>query len=95
VFPTVAHPGILNGKRGLAGVWRLIPSRRKPSVVWDKALSCRKQKDLGAEPPALGIFLQFFNKNNAFYAYFGQNSYFKTVIHQLKSVTNVTRVLSL
>jgi len=34
-------------------------------------------KGFGSETPALGDFLQFFNKNNTFYAYFGQNSYLK------------------
>jgi len=36
---------------------------------------------LGAE----GRFLQFFNKNNAFNAYFGRNSYYKATTHQLKA----------
>jgi len=30
-------------------------------------------------------FLQFFNKNNTFYAYFGQNRYFKAITYQLKA----------
>jgi len=34
---------------------------------------------LGAKP------LQFLNKNNVFYAYFGKNSYFKAITHQLKA----------
>jgi len=29
--------------------------------------------------------LQFFNKNNAFFAYFGQNHYFKAKTTQLKA----------
>jgi len=38
------------------------------------------------ESPSVGRFLQFFNENNAhFYAYFGQNSYFKAITHQLKT----------
>jgi len=36
-----------------------------------KAPICWRQGGLGAEPLALGDFCNFFNKNNAFYAYFG------------------------
>jgi len=37
----------------------------------------------GLEAKALGDFCNFFNKNNAFIAYYGQNSYFKAITHQL------------
>jgi len=49
----------------------------------------------GDEAPAAGgwgsgrsaqRFLQFFNKITDFYAYFGKNSYFKAIIHQLKAI---------
>jgi len=34
-----------------------------------------------------GRFLQFLNKKKThFYAYFGQNSYFKAITHQLKAL---------
>jgi len=32
-----------------------------------------------------GEFLQFFNKKTNFFAYFGQNRYFKAIAHQLKA----------
>jgi len=40
---------------------------------------------VGAEPPGLGDFCNFSVKMTYFYAYFGQNSYFKAIIHQLKA----------
>jgi len=39
----------------------------------------------GGEVASAGQFLQFFNKNDAFYAYFGQNSHFKAITHQLQA----------
>jgi len=39
-------------------------------------------------------FLQFFEKDNAFYAYFGQNSYFKATTHQLKAFEISQNVLN-
>jgi len=38
---------------------------------------------LGAEPPALGEFSKFSIKITPFYAYYGQNSYFKAITYQL------------
>jgi len=55
--------------------------------------------DLGAKSPAVGgkgiwsqsrcwgIFLQFFNKNNAILGMFGQNSYFNAISRQSKAFT--------
>jgi len=51
----------------------------------DKASNRRRQGDLGAEPPALGDFCNFSIKITYFYAYFGQNSYFKAITYQLKA----------
>jgi len=39
----------------------------------------------GAKSPALGDFCNFLIKTTHFYAYFGQNSYFKAITHQLKA----------
>jgi len=44
-----------------------------------------KQGGLGEESPALGDFCNFSIKRTHFYAYFGQNSYFKAITHQLKA----------
>jgi len=40
---------------------------------------------VGGGGGGLGGFLQFFNKNTHFYAYFGQTSSFKAITHQLKA----------
>jgi len=48
----------------------------------------------GSEAPIAGRFLQNFNKNNAFYAYFDQNSYFKAIIHQFKAFKSSLNVLN-
>jgi len=40
---------------------------------------------VGGWAQSSGQFLQFFNKNNAFYAYFVQNTCFKAIIHQSKA----------
>jgi len=50
-----------------------------------KAPSRRRQGGLGAETPSLGDFYNFSIKITNFYAYFGQNSYFKAIMHQLKA----------
>jgi len=44
-----------------------------------KVLGWRRQRqgDLEVEPPMLGDFFNFSIKRMHFYAYFGQNSYFK------------------
>jgi len=39
----------------------------------------------GRKVPALGDFCNFSIKITHFYAYFGQNGYFKAIIHQLKA----------
>jgi len=57
----------------LAGVWGA------------KAPSHWRQGGLGAESPALGNFCYFSIKIMHFYAYFGQNSCFKAITHQLKA----------
>jgi len=62
--------------------------RSQTAEVWGsgvKALSRRRQKDLGTKFPALGDFCTFSIKTTHFEAYFGQNSYFKAFIHQLKA----------
>jgi len=41
-----------------------------------------------------GRSLQFFNKSNAFFAYFGQNSYFKAITHQSKTFKISLNVLN-
>jgi len=46
------------------------------------------------EAPSAGRFLQLLNKNNTFYAYFGQNSYFKVITHQLKAFKISLNVLN-
>jgi len=43
----------------------------------------------GAELSVLGDFCNFLTKLTHFYAYFGQNSYFKVIIHQLKAFKSV------
>jgi len=46
------------------------------------APSSRRQEGVGAKPLALGDFsIQITH----FYAYFGQNNYFKAITHQLKA----------
>jgi len=40
---------------------------------------------MGEKPSALGDFCNFSTKLTHFYAYFGQNSYFKAITHQLKA----------
>jgi len=48
----------------------------------------------GSGAPSAGRFLQVLNKNNAFYAYFGQNTYFKAITHQLKALKISLNVLN-
>jgi len=38
-----------------------------------------------AKHPVLGDFYNFIIKITHFYAYYGQNSYFKAILHQLKA----------
>jgi len=44
-----------------------------------------RQEGLGAKPPASGDICNFSIKITHCYAYFGQNSYFKAITHQLKA----------
>jgi len=41
-------------------------------------------RGFGGKAHSAGRFLQFFDKNKTF-LYFGQNSYFKAITHQLKA----------
>jgi len=50
-----------------------------------KAPSRRRQRGLGVESPALGEFCNFSIKLTHFYAYIGQNSYFKAITQQIKT----------
>jgi len=85
--------------RGLAGVWGRNPSRWRPFGVWGQSPAAGgwgfgakpstpggKGDCMEAEPPAAG---DFFNKKTHFYAYFGQNSYFKAITLQLKGFKSV------
>jgi len=45
----------------------------------------------GGKAPALGEFCNFSIKITHFYAYFGLNSYFKAVNHQLKAFENQSK----
>jgi len=49
---------------------------------------------LGEEPPALGHFYIFLIKITHIYVYFGQNSYFKAITHQLKVLKISLNVLN-
>jgi len=83
----VAQPVILNrgGRRPQSPEAIGVGGRSSPAAG-GKAPNRRKQGGLGAEPPALGNHCNFFDKNNVFYAYFGQTSYFKAITYQLKAV---------
>jgi len=50
-------------------------------MVWERSLSIF----VGLGGGVLGDFCNFSIKITHFYAYFGQNSYFKAITHQLKS----------
>jgi len=60
--------------------------------VWEANPSLRRQGDLGGEVASAGRFLQFFSiKITYFYEYFGHNSYFKAITHQLKAFEKQTK----
>jgi len=50
------------------------PPKDAPEAKW-----------FGGRAPSTGRFLQFLNKNNAFYAYSCQTSYFKSITGQVKA----------
>jgi len=61
---------------------------------WVKAPSPRKQGDRLRSPQPLSDFCSFSIKITHFYAYFGQNSYFKAITHQLKGFKISLNVLN-
>jgi len=57
---------------GFGGVWGRNP--QLPEAIGGLGASPPEARGSGNGSPALGDFLQFFNNNNIFYAYFGQNT---------------------
>jgi len=61
-------------------------AERRGLVVCGQIFQPPKARGYGGMAPALGDFYTFSIKITHFYAYFGQNSYFKAIIHQLKAL---------
>jgi len=77
--------------RSSLGVGGRRPSRRK---LGTKSRTTGGNQGSGEEAPSAGRFLQFFNKNNIFYAYFGQNSCLKQLLINLKDLKSRLNLLN-
>jgi len=53
--------------------------------VWVQTPQLPKARESRGEAPSAGCCFQFSIKIKHFYAYFGQNSYFKAAAHQFKT----------
>jgi len=68
---------------GFGGVWGRNP--QLPKAIEGLGVSLLKARDSGNGALALGDFCNFVIKITYFYAYFGQNRYFKAITHQIKA----------